>query len=25
MRWNDITVIIETKSNYIFYNWGTTA
>lgn len=24
-RWNDITVIIETKSNYIFYNWDTTA
>ena len=24
-RWNDITVIIETKGNYIFYNWGTTS
>ncbi len=22
-KWNDITVGIETKSEYIFYQWGT--
>ena len=24
-EWNDVTIVIETKSNYIFYNWGTAA
>ena len=24
-KWNDISLAMETKTEYIFYNWGTTA